>query len=172
MRGYPILNDDLPGRLEDLEKRTARLEKPHDIRYAQRFGWILRSTYVEQPVAVAPGSIADENYLVMTGPSLLYVVQGVWGGTTMQASVDYEQIYPTPATSSVTLATATVVASPSVAVTIIADIAASGVQGTYGRLTLSLDPGVDYLAGYLILDAGFITPEYEIFDYTDQGAYF
>jgi hypothetical protein len=172
MRGYPILNDDLKGRLEDLEKRTARLEKPHDIRYAQRFGWVVRSTVTSQPVAIAPGSIADENYLVMTGPSLVYVVQGVWAGTTLQASIDYQQIYPTPATSSVTLATASIAADPSVVGTMIVDVAASGVQGTYGRLTLTLDPSPDPFAGYLILDSGFITPEYEIFDYTDQGAFF
>ncbi len=169
MRGYPILTDNLSGRLSELDRRIARLEQPHDIRYAQSFNWVIRSQVTEQPIAQTGGNIASQYWGVMTGPSLLYVLQGVWDGTSITARVYYDQVYPTPTTSSlVTLATSTVVAAPGIAGAspIVVDIAASGIQGTFGSLILNLEPvAPDTFAGYLLLDAAFITSEYEPFVY-------
>ncbi len=163
MQGYPILTDSLQAKLANLQQRIARLEHPHQINYAQRFGWIARSSFTSQP-QVANDYAPMDGYLgLIKGPSALYVLECNWGDDILW-NVRYFQFVPTPANDNVVIAngTATSVGGPQ---TILLDTAAEGIEGTFGLLILEgkadgAFPGA--LAGFTVLDSGFITPEYEI----------
>lgn len=161
MRGYPILSDDLPGRLEDLEKRIARLEQPHNIVYAERFGWIARSSFQSRPTVGDTYSPMDGFLGVMKSPSAMWAIEGD-GTTDIDYNVRYFQFSPTPANDNVILASGTIDATAGPQILLI-DTVAEGIVGTFGLLILEGKGPVPFsFAYYTLLDSGFITPEYQI----------
>jgi len=163
MRGHPIVTDTIPSTLSDMERRLDRLEHPHKINYAQRFGWIARSSFTSQP-QVSTQYLPIDTYLgVVGGPSALWVLESNWGTGGIEYEVTYLQRHPTPATAVNTLASGTVAtgAGPS---TILVDTEAAQIVGTFGLMVMYGKVAVPatVVAGYTLWDSGFITPEYEI----------
>jgi hypothetical protein len=156
MRGYPILSDDLPSRLAELERRIARLEQPHKINYAQRFGWIYRSTFTSKPQVGTTYTETDSWLGIIGGPSALFVVEA---DSNLNYEVRYEQRNPTPATTVSVIASGTIVGGTG-PFSIVIDTEAEQISGTFGRLALFLQSAGTFTA-YTIYDSGFITADYE-----------
>jgi hypothetical protein len=191
MRGYPILNDDLPGRLEDLEKRIARLEQPHNINYAKRLSpesysigafsnVIGPGVFTAQPVSSYLGRIY--------GPTMMYHIGGQGdftnGGDALYWYLTYVQLWPAklatdppvPETLAsgiipATLGDSSFLWQPSIATTeyIFAptvlewDTGPDGlnIDGTYGYVSIKMANEDKGYLRYVIVDNGFIGPEYE-----------
>ena len=79
MRGYPILNDNISGRLESLDKRIARLERPHDINYAKRLSAQSFGLSQESNIYYGPNDSVVDDYISqrMYGPSVMWHVGGL-----------------------------------------------------------------------------------------------
>lgn len=162
MRGYPILTDDIPSRLAELEHRIARLEQPHNIDYAKRLNIVSRSTFTSKPETGYSVKTANQYSGIMLGPSLIYALEIGSGGSNCNYSVTYEQINPTPVTLTNTLASGSAVAGSSAFVVSI-DTEAAGIVGTFGTVKLLLEAiGGGFASSYYtIYDAAFVGPDYE-----------
>lgn len=186
MRGYPILNDDLSGRLSELDRRIARLEQPHKINYAKRlraesysYGLGLNTVQTindPQPVTEYIGRIY--------GPTLMYHVGGqgnfISGGDNMLWELHYAQLWPLKNTVPQIIDSGSIPSTfgysgflwpPSIATneyifapTILTwETGPNGlnIEGTFGSLFLLLGNDTFNYMRYKIIDNGFITPEYE-----------